>query len=241
MSELFDCLENGAGICRNELLFEKLEESCNELKQKNKILANELENLRNAKCSDEQILKENAALLFRAEKAEAEEKSLYALCKRAKNFIHNGVAIGRIQLPEPELNDPASTFEQSIDQAIIEYEMRVEKMSESTKEINELADAAGIDPAFGEAAIIEGATAIIKNMAKIITDLRERAEKAEAKVAELEDENKSIRHLLSLWKKTEAMKEIERLRSYLKVIENEAPKRNVDWCRRIAKEVLGEE
>lgn len=71
--------------------------------------------------------------------------------------------------------------------------------------------------------------------------LLSRAEKAEAKVAELEDENKSIRHLLSLWKKTEAMKEIERLRSYLKVIENEAPKRNVDWCRRIAKEVLGDE
>jgi len=32
--------------------------------------------------------------------------------------------------------------------------------------------------------------------------------------------------------------EIERLRLYLKVIEDEAPKRNLDWCRRIAKEAL---
>ena len=60
-------------------------------------------------------------------------------------------------------------------------------------------------------------------------------------VEELEQENKSIRHILSLWKKTEAMKEIERLRTYLKVIENEAPKRNVDWCRRIVREALGDE
>jgi hypothetical protein len=34
-------------------------------------------------------------------------------------------------------------------------------------------------------------------------------------VEELEQENKSIRHILSLWKKTEAMKEIERLESSL--------------------------
>lgn len=39
----------------------------------------------------------------------------------------------------------------------------------------------------------------------------------------------------------DAITEIEHLRSYLKVIENEAPKRSVDWCRRIAQEVLGED
>ncbi|MEN6481296.1 MAG: hypothetical protein ABFD29_03870 [Anaerolineaceae bacterium] len=36
----------------------------------------------------------------------------------------------------------------------------------------------------------------------------------------------------------DAISEIERLQSYLKVIENEAPNRNSDWCRRIAKEGL---
>lgn len=36
----------------------------------------------------------------------------------------------------------------------------------------------------------------------------------------------------------DAITEIERLQSYLKVIENEAPNRNADWCRRIAKEGL---
>jgi len=35
-------------------------------------------------------------------------------------------------------------------------------------------------------------------------------------VEELEVENKSIRHILSLWKKTEAMKEIDRLQAMLK-------------------------
>lgn len=55
MSELklLDCVENGAGTCRNELLFEAMQNSLNGLKEKNRILAEELENLRALKGTDE--------------------------------------------------------------------------------------------------------------------------------------------------------------------------------------------
>mgnify|MGYP001218863419 CR=1 FL=1 len=70
MSELklLDCVENGAGTCRNELLFEAMQKSCNGLKEKNRILAEELRNLRAAKEIDE--------LRARAEAAEAGKAKL---------------------------------------------------------------------------------------------------------------------------------------------------------------------
>lgn len=63
MSELrlLNCVENGAGICRNELLFEAMQESFNGLKEKNRVLAEELDNLRASKGIDEIIARAEAA------------------------------------------------------------------------------------------------------------------------------------------------------------------------------------
>ncbi len=88
-----------------------------------------------------------------------------------------------------------------------------------------------------------------------------------AELAELRAENKSIRHILSLWKKTEAMKEIDRLTaenerlsqmlhdelSQLEIatdlgnkrwlalndIYENGEKHNTNWCKRKAQEGLG--
>lgn len=46
---ILDCAEGGAGTCRNELLIESLRGSCEAYRLKEKILAEELENLRNSK------------------------------------------------------------------------------------------------------------------------------------------------------------------------------------------------
>jgi hypothetical protein len=80
MSELklLDCVENGAGTCRNELLFEAMQRSCNGFKEKNRILAEELENLRAAKGIDE--IERLRAGIERAEaRAEAAESALISM------------------------------------------------------------------------------------------------------------------------------------------------------------------
>jgi transcription elongation GreA/GreB family factor len=76
MSELrlLNCVENGAGICRNELLFEAMQESFNGLKEKNRVLAEELDNLRASKGIDEIIARAEAAEVRVAELEAARER-----------------------------------------------------------------------------------------------------------------------------------------------------------------------
>lgn len=59
---IFECLEHGAGTCRNEYLIEKLQESCEGFRNKNKTLADELYNLRTSKNSDESLVAELIAI-----------------------------------------------------------------------------------------------------------------------------------------------------------------------------------
>ena len=69
---LLGCAEHGAGTCKNEYIFEKYRNSFAGFVKKNKAMASDLENLRIAKCSDQELIKTNELLRERAEKAEAE-------------------------------------------------------------------------------------------------------------------------------------------------------------------------
>ena len=80
--KLVDCVENGAGTCRNQLLFEAMQKSCDGFKKKNRILAEELRNLRAAKGIDEA-----ERLLVDLEKANARVAELEAENAALKDSI----------------------------------------------------------------------------------------------------------------------------------------------------------
>ena len=46
---ILECVDHGAGSCRNEILIDELQKSCKAYKNKARVLADELENLRNSK------------------------------------------------------------------------------------------------------------------------------------------------------------------------------------------------
>ena len=89
---ILDCLENGAGTCRNEILIEKLISSCEGYKKRAGVLAKELENLRNTKNYNSSIIEENNKLRIALEKItkayeekSASQKEVY---KIAWNALH---------------------------------------------------------------------------------------------------------------------------------------------------------
>lgn len=65
---IFDCLEHGAGTCRNEILIEKLISSCEGYRNRASIFAKELENLRNMKNYNNSIVEENNKFRMALEK-----------------------------------------------------------------------------------------------------------------------------------------------------------------------------